>query len=259
MHISMNLIPSLTPESSAIISGAGVWKLKLPPGPAGNYRLAQLDDYSALARQNFPWQPPLQMRLRAKVSDPKIPGTWGFGFWNDPFSLSFGFGGGQRRLPALPNAVWFFFASTQNYLSLRDDLPAQGFLAATFRSPHWPAALLGLGLPALPFLALAPTARFLRKLASRLIHQDAARLPLDTTQWHSYGIHWQNESVQFFVDDIMIFETPVTPLAPLGFVLWIDNQYAAFPPYGKLAYGTLANEKSPRLDIRDLTIHPEGL
>ena len=252
----MNLIPSLTPDSSLTPSGVGAWKLKLPPGPAGSYRLAQLDDYNSLARHNFPWQPPLQMRLRAKASDLKMPGTWGFGFWNDPFSLSFGFGGGQRRLPALPNAAWFFYASAQNYLSLRDDLPAQGLLAATFRSPHWPAALLGLGLPALPFLALTPTARLLRKLASRLIHQDAARLPLDTSQWHSYGIHWHTDAVQFFVDDIVIFETPVAPHIPLGFVLWIDNQYAAFPPHGKLSYGTLAFDKSSRLDIRDLAISP---
>jgi hypothetical protein len=49
------------------------------------------------------------------------------------------------RLPALPNTAWFFFASPPNYLSLRDDLPAQGALAAVFRSPRLPASLLVLG------------------------------------------------------------------------------------------------------------------
>lgn len=252
----MDLTPNFTPDASVTSSQTETWKLRLPPGPEGSYRLAQIDDYSQLDRAEFLWQPPLRLRLSAKVSAQDIPGTWGFGFWNDPFSLSFGFGGGKRRFPALPNAAWFFYASQHNYLSLRDDLPARGLLAATFRSPQWSPALLGLGIPALPLLALKPTARWLRRLARRLIQQDTALLPLDTTQRHTYELHWHTDRVCFAIDDIEIFETPVAPLAPLGFVLWMDNQFAAFPPNGKLAYGMLPNENPSRLNIYNLEIQP---
>ena len=114
------------------------WHLKIPAGPGESYRLAQLDDDDNLRRQHFLWSPPLHLKLRARTSSSEIPGTWGFGLWNDPFSLSLGIGGGTRRLPTLPNAAWFFFASPQNYLSFRSDKPAQGFLAQTFQSPKIP-------------------------------------------------------------------------------------------------------------------------
>ena len=111
----------------------GGWRLEIPAGPKGQYRLAQLDDFTAKKRVNFPWPAPITLSLRARVSTSDIPGTWGFGLWNDPFSLSLGLGGGTRRFPALPNAAWFFGASRQNYLSLRDDLSANGLIAQTFQ------------------------------------------------------------------------------------------------------------------------------
>ncbi len=250
----MNLIPNITPGSNINDLGAGAWDLEIPPGPKGRYRLAQLDDYGSLVRREFPWGPPLTLSLQARVSDPNIPGTWGFGFWNDPFSLSLGFGGGSRRFPALPNAAWFFFASPQNYLSFRDDLPANGLLAATFRSSPWPSPLLALGVPVLPLLIWKYTARSLRRVTSKIIQQDAARISIDVTQWHNYRLNWQIDTVRFDVDGDLIFETPVSPFSPLGFVLWIDNQYAALPPDGGLAYGTLPFESRAQLQVRELQI-----
>ncbi len=125
------------------LDAAGGWRLSLPPGPAGQYRWAQLDDYIPLPRRRFLWTPPVRLSLEARVSAPGLPGTWGFGFWNDPFQASLGLGGTARRLPALPNAAWFFYASPPNFLAFRDDLPAQGLLAATFRLPLLPAPLFG--------------------------------------------------------------------------------------------------------------------
>ena len=90
---------------------ADAWRLEIPAGRAGVYRLAQIDDYSGLPRSGFPWQPPLELSLEGRSSSAEdIPGTWGFGLWNDPFGLSLGLGGGTRRFPALPNCAWFFFA-----------------------------------------------------------------------------------------------------------------------------------------------------
>ena len=44
----------------------------------------------------------------------------------------------QLLLPTVPQAAWFFWSSPASYLSFRDDLPANGMLAQTFRSePGW--------------------------------------------------------------------------------------------------------------------------
>jgi len=250
----LEMKPNLTPGSQVSQVGAGVWHLEVPAGPEGHYRLAQLDDYTGIKREAFPWSPPVSLSLRAKASHCDLPGTWGFGLWNDPFSLSLGLGGGIRRWPVLPNAVWFFFASPPNYLSLRDDLPAQGNLAATFRSPLWPSLLVGLGAPAMPLLLWSPGVRLFRRLGQRVVHQDAVEISIDTLAWHSYMLTWQQESVLFQVDGDIILETSVSPDGPLGLVIWIDNQYAALPPSGKLSYGSLANPEPAWVDIESLCV-----
>lgn len=225
------------------------WRLGIPAGPAGRYRWAQLDDYMHCPRSAFRWKPPFHLELRARVSAVEPPGTWGFGLWNDPFSVSLGLRGMARRLPALPNAAWFFFASRHNYLTLRDDHPAKGLLAATFSSPAIPSPLLALGLLSLPLLAWPPTARFLRRLARRFVQEDAARLEIDPTEWHTYCLEWHREAVHFLLDGDICFETNAAPRAPLGLVVWIDNQYAAFPPEGRLRFGTLPYPEPAWLEV----------
>lgn len=234
--------------------GANAWRLTVPAGPAGHYRLAQLDDYTSKPRRAFPWHAPLRFSLSARVSATDLPGTWGFGLWNDPFSLSFGLGGMAQRFPALPETAWFFFASPPNYLSFVDHLPAQGFLAATFRSAGLPAWLLAPGALAAPFFLLPGVSRLLRRLLRRLIRQDTALLSIDPTEWHHYEIDWQAQQVRFYVDDVPVLETAVAPRSPLSLVLWIDNQYAAFPPSGRLAYGTLADQQAGWLELQDLRL-----
>ncbi len=266
------VIPDLNHRSSSnaavIEQGAGGWRLSLPPGPGNRYRLAQLDDYTSLARRKFRWMPPVQLRLRARTSAPDIPGTWGFGLWNDPFNFSIGLGGATRVFPALPNAVWFFAASPPNSLSIYDDLPADGLLAATFRSAALPAALLALAAPVLPLFALPPAARALRRLARRFIRQDAHQLCRESgtstaqstqgsgwaTQWHTYSLEWRADRAIFHLDHVKAFETEISPFGPLGIVIWVDNQYAALPPNGKLRYGTLPSPDPVWLEIDDLRI-----
>ena len=58
------------------------WRLSIPQGLAGEYRLAQLDDYADLQRKSFPWVPPLLLSLKMRASAANLPGTWGFGLWN---------------------------------------------------------------------------------------------------------------------------------------------------------------------------------
>ena len=242
------MIPALQARRNAgatvTETAEGRWLLAIPGGPGGVYRWAQLDDHLQRDRRRFPYHPPLRLELRARISSAELPGTWGFGLWNDPFSASFGVSGTARRLPALPNAAWFFFAGPPNYLALRDTHPAQGFLAATFAAARLPFWLMAPGALAAPFLLLRPAARLLRRLGRILIHEDATLVPGDPTAWRSYRLDWQPDQVSFWVDGVPIYSTPAAPRGPLGLVIWIDNQYAAFPPSGRLQMGTSPNPES---------------
>ena len=232
----------------------GLWRLEIPAGPGGRYRWAQLDDHLGQARGRFPWRPPLRMELRARVSAVGLPGTWGFGLWNDPFSASFGVSGAARKLPALPNAAWFFYAGPPNHLAFRDDHPAQGFLAATFSALPIPSLLLAPGALALPLLALPSTARLVRRAARLLLKESGGLVPGDPTQWHTYRIEWGDSYARFLVDEVEVLLTPVSPRAPLGLILWVDNQYAAFPPSGKLRMGTLPNPEPFWMEVEGVRV-----
>ena len=194
------------------------------------------------------------LSLRARASSQEIAGTWGFGFWNDPFSLSLGLGGATRHLPALPNAAWFFMASPPNYLSLRDDLPSSGALAATFRAPRLHAALLALGAPLLPLALLPPAFRALRGMGRRIVRQDAAEFEADLTSWRDYRLHWSGARAGFAVDGRPVLETQVVPGGPLGLVIWVDNQYAALPPDGRVRFGTLPTPEPAWIEIEELVV-----
>jgi hypothetical protein len=242
--MEINLSPRQAGSATVQRTSAG-WQLKIPAGPPRNYRLAQLDNYARTPRSRLNHTPPWSFRVSARASSTDLPGTWGFGLWNDPFGLSLGFGGGKPlRLPTLPQTAWFMQASRPNWLSLRDDpekVPANGFFAGTFRSPKLPSLLLAPGLLALPLCAIRLISQYLRRAAARIIQQDATRVDLDVTQWHEYSIQWLQEICRFTVDGKTLLETTCSPVAPLGMVLWIDNQYAAWTPEGRLGYGMLEN------------------
>jgi len=220
------------------------WRLGTQKGDASNYRDAQLDDYSLLSRHQFPHRG-LSLSLRARTSSNSATGTWGFGLWNDPFGLSLGFGGSPFRLPTLPNAVWFFYSSPHNYLSFRNDKPSQGFLAQTFRSPKFHSSLFLAGL-AFPF-----SHQRTRKILSNVIREDSAAISLDVTQWNKYRLEWEMEHTSWYVNDALIFESTVSPKPPLGVIIWIDNQYAAFTPKGKISFGVLDGEEE-WLEVADI-------
>ena len=250
--------PLASPGASVEPLEPGGWRLAIPAGQAGAFRVAQVDDYYTLVRRRFRWSPPCRLVLSARASARDLPGTWGFGWWNDPFSLNLGLGGAARRVPALPNAAWFFHASPPNFLSFSDRLPAQGFLAAVFRAPRLPLPVMALGMPFLPLLAVPPAARLLRRLAHRLIGEDAAALDLDETQWHEYAVEWQPQGVVWRVDGREAFRTAVSPRPPLGVVIWVDNQYAAFPPGGRLKLGLLPSPQPAWLEVCDVRVEPGG-
>ena len=247
----------LTPQYTSgakVEEKEGQYLLFIPAGDAKSYRLAQISDYAFLRRNHFPNRFPFSLELAARTSSISIPGTWGFGLWNDPFGMSLGFGGNPFRLPALPNAVWFFGASEENYLSFKSGLDtasptrpaANGFLAQSFRSPKFHPLLILAGL-VLPF-----SRKLTRRLMSQVIAEDGKTLSVDTTQWHRYRFEWGEKRVLFDVDDVQVFESDVSPNPPLGLVIWIDNQFAAFTPQGKIGFGVLENTEPAWLEIKDM-------
>lgn len=228
--------------------------LILPKGDDRRYCLAQLDDYMQKSRWVFPHQAPVRIQLEAKVSGPDLPGTWGFGLWNDPFSLGLGAGGMSRILPVLPNAAWFFNASPGNYLSLSDGLPGSGFAARTYRSPLLPGIFSLLTLVLFP-LAISKWGRKLMRKAARLIvKEDAILLDINVCEWHGYALDWRKEEVTFFVDGMVVLQTPVSPRGKQGFVLWMDNQYFRFDPTGRVEFGFLPIPDEQWLQIRAFDI-----
>lgn len=246
------LNPRLTPGSKVMPLENG-WRLEIPAGPAHAYRLAQLDDYSTLQRSRFPLTTSASLSLRCRASEPSLPGTWGFGFWNDPFSVSFGLGGMGQRLPVLPNAAWFFHASARNHLSL-NNLPGNGFLAQSFSAPKTPALLLAPGLLALPLLFSKRLSRWIRAVSARIIAGDGMQLTVSPTAWHTYGLRWRAGHVEYTIDGALVFETTVSPRGPLGTVIWIDSQFAAFTPEGQVRMGSEANPVPAWIEITDLEL-----
>jgi hypothetical protein len=178
----------------------------------------------------------------------------------------------------LPNAVWFFGASQESYLSFRPErsgamqsdstnsrastadfepdapssaqceIAANGFLAQTFRSPRFHPSLILAGI-ALPF-----SRRKTRQMLGKVIAEDGVALSVDVTQWHRYRLDWREDRVSFEVDDAEVFKSNVSPDPPLGLVIWIDNQYAAFTPEGKIGFGVLENPEPAWLEIKDINM-----
>ena len=229
------------------------WRLEIQAGKNKNYRLAQLDDYSDATRKNFLHLPPCSIWLNARLSESNLPGTWGFGFWNDPFGYNLGIKGGARMIPVLPNSAWFFYASPMNWLSIHKNIPANGFFAGTIAAPAIPSLLFAPFLPGLPLLALKPVSRLLRRVVGNIIRQDAVAISLDVTLWHNYSIEWLREYLVFKIDGGTILETNILPNPPLGLVIWIDNQFAAWESNGNLSYGVLENPLA-WLEIKNITV-----
>ena len=248
---SMNLF--LRSQNGALVSlTSNGFRLTIPASSQYEYRLAQIDDYAHLPRRNFPARPHLTFGLCARASSKSLPGTWGFGLWNDPFGLSLGFGGNPFRLPILPNATWFFHASPQNYLSFQNDKPAQGFLAQTFSSPSFHPMQFYIEL-IMPFSKTKA-----RRLLSRIVEEDSVGISADVTQWHNYRLEWSLNRSTFWVDETLVLETTVSPRPPLGLVIWIDNQYAAFTPRGKIKWGVENNPTEALLEVEKIEIKTSG-
>ena len=92
-------------------------------------------------------------------------------------------------------------------------------------------------------------------MLGRVIAEDGVALSVDPRPWHGYRLEWSPSRVSFEVDDVQVLESPVSPHPPLGVVIWIDNQFAAFTPEGKIGFGVLENPEPAWLEIKDVEVN----
>ena len=81
-------------------------------------------------------------------------------------------------------------------------------------------------------------------------------MDIPLVEWHTYSLVWQEGRVSFMVDGRYLYETGVSPIGPLGLVIWVDNQYAAFPPDGRVRFGTLENPAPAWIEITGIEVGP---
>lgn len=222
-------------------------RMELQSAQVGQYVDVQVDDYHGRARSSFPWKPPLRMEVRARSSLPAatasstvestniLRGTAGFGFWNYPFSI-------RGDILMLPEAIWFFYASPPSNMALVPQVPGWGWKAQVVHSMR----LEALASTAPMALAAAwarltgkahPAERWLQKLTGA--HE--ALLSVEMTTWHTYVLEWKHAEALFWIDNKAVLRAPWPPTRPLGFVAWLDNQYAVATPRGAFRFGTVAS------------------
>jgi hypothetical protein len=230
------------------------WRLTIPPLSARQYADAQLDDYGKLPRHRLPDSPPVRVSVRARASHAQPAGTLGFGFWNNPFTLT---GGGVL---AAPSAVWFFYASPPSDMALADGVPGRGWKAATLHAGRYPtlfiapAAAVAIALTFVPGLGVP-----IMSAARRYVQAHEALLDdVALTDWHTYSIDWLAHEAIFRVDDVERLRSPAPPHGPLGFVLWIDNQYAIASRAGQFGFGLCEVKEAQWLEVGDLHLHHES-
>ncbi len=227
----------------------------------GEYTDAQIDDYGNLPRTDFPWRPPLRMRVIARSSLPAatlknndestatLRGTAGFGFWNYPFSV-------KGDILSLPEAVWFFYASPPSNMVLVPGIPGWGWKAQVVHTMNLSSLAATVPLAAMIAFGLLtgktrPAARWMQKVSGA----SEALLPVEMNEWHTYTLEWLQSKALFWVDDMLVLRSSQSPTRPLGFVAWLDNQYAVATPRGVLRFGTVTS--GPQwLELESVHIEP---
>lgn len=222
-------------------------RLSIPSGTSCRYHDAQVSDYSPRFL-DFRNRPPVRLTVRARAEG-TIRGTAGFGFWNHIFVP------GERGF-RIPRAIWFFFASPPSNICLAQELAGHGWKAAVFDAQRWQFYAL-LPLAPLGFL-LMRSRTFYRALWPVGQHAIGVReAALDSSlldDFHSYAIDWLPDGALFSVDGQAVLKTDQAPGESLGFIAWIDNQYAVVTPQGNFGRGLLDVPKPQSLILQDLDI-----
>ncbi len=142
----------------------------------------------------------------------------------------------------LPEAIWFFYASPPSNMTLVPDVPGWGWKAQVIHSMR--AGALAATAPMALSAAWArltgetrPAARWIQRVSGA----SEALLHVTMEEWHTYRIEWWQNKATFWVDGLLVHTVLHPPARPLGFVAWLDNQYAVATPRGVLRFGTVAS------------------
>lgn len=250
----------LVTGAASLEAAASRLRFAVTDASSKRYSNAQVDDCRGVPRSRLLWRPPLRLTVRARfsASEAHLRGTAGFGFWNDPFLMT------EPRLPALPRAIWFFYAGPASNMKLDRQVEGHGWKAATIDASR-PSALAWL--PAAPLLVplmnLPGVCRALWPHIQRSLSIREARLGLDMSCWHTYTLQWAAEQSRFsVVSEIMsepqlVLQAP-SPRGPLGFVMWLDNQYLVVTPWGKLRWGLVQIPGRQWMEVDWFRIEPMG-
>lgn len=262
MNVTDNFNKGVQPYWNQVISGKSYIKcsessirLGITQAIDQIYSDAQIDDYTMLARQAYRWRPPLKMTVRARFSlgdsfhnkTNNLKGTAGFGFWNNPFSL-------DGKVHTLPEAVWFFYSAPPSNMALVPGIPGWGWKAQVVHTNRFGAlasilpTAVGIG-----YGKITSNYTFASHWMKRLAGAEEMIIQKNMKQWHTYSLEWHKNKSIFYVDDKKILETNQTPSQPLGFVAWLDNQYAVATPTGVLKFG-MVNSGSEWMDIDFISI-----
>jgi hypothetical protein len=224
------------------------YHLTIAPSDEHTYSDAQITDYIPQQR-NFILQPPLRLTVSAYATQPasRMVGTAGFGFWNHPFVP------GERGF-RLPQSLWFFFSAPPNNMALAKGVPGHGWKAATFNAQRWQFyALLPTAPIAIPLVNIPPLYDALWTIGQRALGVSETLLTPDLLlSPHTYMLEWYPDHAIFAVDGATVqIARHGIPTNPLGFIAWIDNQYAIVSPKGRFGSGiTGANTDIERCQNR---------
>ena len=192
----------------------------------------------------------MTVRAHIESSVDTLRGTAGFGFWNQPFVPN-------HRFNGLPQAAWFFFAPPPNNMHLALGIPGSGWKAATIDATRWQFLMM---LPTAPIGLLLMRIQILYRLLWPIVQRSIgiSECLLDPgllSNSHTYTLGWLDNTVEFGIDGTIVHKSPIAPRGPLGFVAWIDNQYAVVTPQGSFKFGlaSIENEQSLVLSEARLT------
>ena len=219
-----------------------------PSHDDSHYHNAQITDYDS--QRQFKFRPPLRLTVTVQATSADLRGTAGFGFWNHPFSPT------EFNL-TMPQAVWFFFASSESNMALAKGVQGYGWKAATFNAKR--LAFYGL-LPtaplAIPLMNVKPAYDALWSIGQKAI--GVQETLLDThllTEQHTYQIDWLPDKTIFRVDGNIVLEAYTgIPNNALGFVAWLDNQYAIVTPQGRFGFGFVSAPQEQSLILHEVRI-----
>ena len=225
----------------------GLVRFSVEGAEEGQLSDAEIDDHRTVPRARLPWQPPLRMTVRARMSHPSglMLGTAGFGFWNDPFDWV-----GNVQTP--PNALWFFYASPESDMAFVPGVPGSGWKAATLNG----GSAGGLVMTVANFVfGLPGMSKLIFRLAqTRIAAHEKVLDSVALTDWHTYRIDWLAHEAIFLVDDVPVFRALNPPTVPMGFVAWVDNNCTTMGPGRDFSFMRMRIDQRQWLELSRVVI-----